>query len=143
MLFRVWIFPRYQIVVLWCTLVLKQPRTAGASLSDLDPEVKPIDYLLATVPIYGTKAAGRGLYLRVRILTIAAGLEENFIFAAWYSYSIDGIILIILGTHVDDMIYGFTDAGEPIMQSILDQLEVGSSAVGNSGLQGKTSNKTL
>jgi len=118
----------FQGIKLWYTLVLKQPRTAGASLSDLNPEVGPTDYLLANVPIYGTKAAGRGLYFRVRDLVLTAGLQENFIYAALYSYSIDGEIKILLGTHVDDMLYGFTGAGEPIMSSILDQLEIGSSA---------------
>ena len=75
----------FQGIKLWYTLLLRQPRTAGATLSDLDPEVLPTDYLLANMPIYGTKAAGRGLYLRVHTLAIAAGLQENFVYAALYS----------------------------------------------------------
>ena len=111
------------------TLVLKQPHSGGGvSLSDIDSNIKPNDYLLANVPIYGTKAAGRGLYFRVRALVLEEGLQENFIFAAFYHYSIDGEILIMLGTHVDDMLYGHTAAGEKIMNRIIEKLEVGSQA---------------
>ena len=37
-------------------------------------------------------------------------------------------ILIMLGTHVDDMLYGYTAAGEKIMNRILEKLEIGSQA---------------
>ena len=51
----------FQGVKLWYTLVLRQP-TGGLP----DSQVKPDDMMLASVPIYGTKAAGRGLYFRLR-----------------------------------------------------------------------------
>ena len=66
--------------------------------------------LQALVPIYGTKDAGRGLWRRVvRICTQEAGLKENFVFPAFYTHAVDGRIVLMLATHVDDFLW----ANEP------------------------------
>ena len=46
--------------------------------------VKPDDMLLANAPLYGTTAAGCGLYFRVRTLLIENGLIENSVIPAVY-----------------------------------------------------------
>ena len=89
----------FQGVKLWYTLVLQQP-DGGLP----DDSIAHDDYLLANVPIYGTSAAGRGLYFRLRTLFLQHGLRENFVVAALYSYSADGEVWIMIGTHVDDLL---------------------------------------
>ena len=110
----------FQGIRLEYNLVLFQPK-GGVP----DPSVKPDDMLLANVPIYGTKAAGRGLYFRVRTLLIENGLNENFIIPALYSFSRDGVILILIGTHVDDLLYGYVDEVADLVKSILEHLIFG------------------
>ena len=110
----------FQGVKLDYVLVLFQPK-GGVP----DPNVKPDDMLLANVPIYGTTAAGRGLYFRVRALLIENGLTENFVIPALYSFSRDGIVLIMIGTHVDDLLYGYVDEMADLMNHILSQIILG------------------
>ena len=110
----------FQGVKLDYILVLFQPK-GGVP----DPSVKPDDMFLANVPIYGTTAAGRGLYFRVRTLLIENGLKENFVIPALYSFSRDGIILIMVGTHVDDLLYGYVEEMADLMKHILDQVILG------------------
>ena len=110
----------FQGIRLEYDLVLFQPK-GGVP----DPSVKPDDMLLANVPIYGTKAAGRGLYFRVRTLLIENGLNENFIIPALYSFTRDGVILVLIGTHVDDLLYGYVDEVADLVKSILEHLIFG------------------
>ena len=73
--------------------------------------------LQALVPIYGTKDAGRGLWRRVvRICTQEAGLKENFVFLAFYTHAVDGRIVLMLATHVDDFLWANTAVRPPISQ---------------------------
>lgn len=53
-------------------LVLKQP-SGGVP----EPGIAPDDRLLAFVPIYGTKDAGRGLWRRLRKVFVSLGLKEK------------------------------------------------------------------
>ncbi len=87
--------------------VLKQP-PGGVP----DDAVKSDDMLLAVAPIYGTRDAGRGLWKRIRVVLVAEGMVENFMFAALYTYSMNGVILLMMATHVDDCIW----AMEPEME---------------------------
>ena len=88
--------------------------------------------LLANVPIYGTTAAGRGLYFRVRTMLIENGLAENLIIPVLYSFSKDGLILIMIGTHVDDLLYAFVDEMTDLMNHILGQIILGKDVIGDS-----------
>ena len=90
-----------------------------------DPNLKPDDMLLANVPIYGTAAAGRGLYFRVRTLLIENGMVENFVIPALYSFARDGIVLIMFGTHVDDLLYAYVDEVKELMANIMSQMIFG------------------
>ena len=76
--------------------------------------------LQALVPIYGTKDAGRGLWRRVvRICTQEAGLKENFVFPAFYTHAVDGRIVLMLATHVDDFLW----ANEPEYDYLMDTIK--------------------
>ena len=116
----------FQGVKLNYILVLFQPK-GGVP----DPSVKPDDMLLANVPIYGTTAAGRGLYFRVRTLLIENGLMENFVIPALYSFSKNGIILIMIGTHVDDLLCGYVEEMTDLMNHILGQVILGKDSMIN------------
>ena len=58
-------------------LILKQPK-GGLP----DPSIDPDDRLLAFVPIYGTKDAGRGLWRKIRRILISHDVKENRILKA-------------------------------------------------------------
>ena len=53
------------------------------------------------------------------------GLVENFILSALYTYSEDGIVLIMLATHVDDCIWGNLPEVEHIMEKSGEILKFG------------------
>ena len=72
--------------------------TEGRSARRLD------DMMLALVPIYGTRDAGRGLWRRIRTVLLSIGMKENFVYWALYPYSVIGIVMIWMATHVDDVI---------------------------------------
>ena len=52
-------------------------------------------------------------------------MNENFIIPALYSFSKDGVILILIGTHVDDLLYGYVDEVADLVKSILEHLIFG------------------
>ena len=56
---------------------------------------------------------------------MAEGLVENFILSALYTYSKDGIVLIMLATHVDDCVWGNLPEVEHIMDRIKKILSFG------------------
>ena len=105
-------------------IMLEQP---PSGLPDVN--VKPDDGLLALVPIYGTKEAGRGLWLRVRAIFLKLGLRENIILQAVYSYSSGGRCLLIIATHVDDFLWGSLSEAEHIIDAIKRELKLGKEAV--------------
>ena len=88
-------------------LLLRQPK-GGIPDDDVNDE----DYLLALVPIYGTKDAGRSFWKRIRSVMLESGMVENFVFKACYSYAIDGVIQIIMATHVDDIVWACRPGAE-------------------------------
>eukprot|EP00959_Pyramimonas_sp_CCMP1952_P067269 1403897-Pyramimonas_sp.AAC.1 len=61
--------------------------------------------LVARVPVYGTRDAGRGSWKKIRERLGAHGLKENRIMPAWFSIHNDKTeIACMLGTHVDDIL---------------------------------------
>jgi len=101
-------------------LILRQPK-GGLP----DKLIKFDDRLLAFVPIYGTKDAGRGLWRRIRRILLKHGFTENMILSALYAFSKDGIILVLLGTHVDDILWACEPEVEELMNSIYKELILG------------------
>ena len=101
-------------------LLLKAPKGGIPGL------VAEGSFLLALVPIYGTKDAGRGLWRRVfRVCTGDAGLTENFVFSALYHYAEAGDTKIMLATHVDDLIWACKTGYEDKVQTIINTLLLG------------------
>ena len=66
-------------------LLFKPPK---GGLPGEDPSDDPV--LLAHVPVYGTKDAGRGFWMRFREVMLSAGWKENSIMPAMYSLGQDG-----------------------------------------------------
>ena len=100
-------------------LVLRQP--AGG----LPDDVQPDDRMLAFVPIYGTKDAGRGLWRRIRKVFISVGLRENFVMSALYSYSKDGVAMVLVATHVDDVLWACDPEASDVMKAVTTELAFG------------------
>ena len=87
--------------------------------------------MLAQVPIYGTRDAGRGFWKRLRtVLTETAKLKENHILAACYTYTNEsGRLMAIVVTHVDDLFYVLEYEVEWIMDEVRKVLNFGSEEV--------------
>ena len=119
-------------------LLFRQPR-GGLP----DENVKPDDYLLAHVPIYGTKDAGRGFnprgfWKRVRKVALEAGLKENHAVEALYTWTDEpGTAKLMLATHVDDVLWACTPDAEHIIEQFRSQFEWGSEEVGTFRYCGK------
>ena len=56
-------------------------------------------------PVYGTKDAGRRFYKTLRRVAVAAGLQECRLCRSLYAYRKDGRIALMMGAHVDDIIW--------------------------------------
>ena len=106
-------------------------------------ELEPGSRLLAIVPIYGTKAAGRGLWKKIKRIFTEFGLIENFIFCALYHiFDEDGCIMII-GTHVDDLIWCCKPHANPLIAKIRELLKFGKEEEGYFTLRGKEFAQTV
>ena len=92
-------------------MLFKQPK---GGLPGMDPE----EHICARVPVYGTRDAGRGFWKRLRKVCIDAGLKENHVSKAFYHYTVDGDVKLMLGTHVDDLIW----AAKPEAEFIIDKI---------------------
>ena len=101
-------------------LILRQP-TSGLP----DKAILPDGRMLAFVPMYGTRDAGRGLWRRIRKVLIHAGFSENFVMSALYSYLRGGIVLILLASHVDDIIWACDPEADAAMEAVMRELTLG------------------
>ena len=82
--------------------------------------------ILARVPIYGTKDAGRKFWKRLRSEFISANITENRILKALYSYADEsGDIKIMVGTHVDDIIWACKPEAEHMIAEIIEKFQCG------------------
>ena len=101
-------------------LILKPPPSGLP-----DGAVGPTDRLLARVPIYGTKDAGRGLWRKVRKCFLGKGLKEVFGQQGLYVLVIDQTPEMLVATHVDDLLFAFSDKCEKVWEHIQKELEFG------------------
>ena len=101
-------------------LILRQP-DGGLT----DPAAKRDDFMLCFVPIYGTRDAGRGLWRRIRKVLIAIGCYENYVLPALYSYAKDGVIMVMLASHVEDIMWAADSAAEHLIDSIKSEMKFG------------------
>ena len=96
-------------------ILLRPPRGGILGITD-------VNFAIATTtPIYGFRDAGRLFWKGFRRDILSAGLKENRQFRALYTYEVDGDVKVMLGTHVDDVLYackpGFEYLLDPIFKS--------------------------
>ena len=82
-------------------LLLRQPK-GGLP----DDSIKFDGVLLALVPTHGTRDAGRGIWRRIRQALLSIGMTESCVHGALCSYSVNGIVMILMATHVEDVNLG-------------------------------------
>ena len=81
--------------------------------------------LIARMPVYGTRDAGRGLWKKIRQRFKAHGLRENRIMPALFSLSNDkNEITCMIGTHVDDILWAADDESQKIIDSVLAEFDI-------------------
>ena len=78
----------------------------------------------ARVPIYGTKDAGRGFWLRLKEVVLQEGYTLNRILPTMFSLVHDGKIVGVMSSNVDDLLYGSIPEYEDAMNRILDTFDV-------------------
>ena len=83
------------------------------------------EYMIARVPIYGTRDAGRQFWKRLRKVMIDAGFRENTIMPAVYSYSKDGKVMAVCGSHVDDLLWANDPSVDHMVDYVLRTFECG------------------
>ena len=83
------------------------------------------------MPIYGLRDAGRQFWKSFRSAIVKCRLKENRGFKAFYTYSEDGDIKVMLGTHVDDLMYACKPGYEQMLTSLFDTFEVKQFEEGN------------
>ena len=82
--------------------------------------------ILARVPVYGTKDAGRKFWKKLRKTFIEAGLKENHVMKALYSFcDADGELQIMCGTHVDDLIWAAKPEYEHMIRKVTSTFQCG------------------
>ena len=97
-------------------LALRQP---AGGLPAPGIRLRPDDRLLAFVPIYGTRDAGRSLWRKIRRVLLSREFTENFVLNALYAFTRDGVVQVLLATHVDDTIWAY----EPEVDFIMDEIQ--------------------
>ena len=76
--------------------------------------------LIARMPVYGTRDAGRGLWKKIRARFKSHGLRENRIRPALFSFSNnENDIVCILGTHVDDILWAANEESQNTIDAVL------------------------
>lgn len=80
--------------------------------------------ILARVPIYGTKDAGRRFWKRLREVIRSSGLKPNRQIKALYSFEVDGDVKCMLATHVDDLLWSAKPGYEYLMEKVLKEFDV-------------------
>ena len=94
--------------------------------------------MLARVPIYGTKDAGRKFWKKLRRTFVDAGFRENRIYKALYSITNkDGKVVCLLGTHVDDILWANFPEVDHIITSVLAKFQCGDPEMKNFRYCGK------
>ena len=62
--------------------------------------------IAARVPIYGTKDAGRGFWLRLKEVVLHQAYALNCILSTMFTLRKDGQIVAVMSSNVDDLLYG-------------------------------------
>ena len=105
-------------------LLMSQPR---GGLTQYDPEIPEDALLMCRVPIYGTKDAGRGFYLRMHGEIIKAGFLPSMVSPAmYYKVNEEKKLEALLCTHVDDLLFCHDgQKGKKAIDDLLGRFSVG------------------
>lgn len=68
--------------------------------------------MMAKGSIYGTKDAARAFWIYLRGILLDNGAQESQLEPALFFYTFGGILIGIMGSHVDDVIFGYDDKNE-------------------------------
>ena len=84
------------------------------------------DILASRVPVYGTKDAGRGLWLGLKNTCKQFNFSLNQILPSLFSLRDDeSRIIAVMSSNVDDLLCGYLPEGAKAMNSVLQQFFVG------------------
>ena len=75
--------------------------------------------IAARLPIYGTKDAGRRFYKKFRHVAVKCGLTECKQLKSLYFMQEDGDIKVMLGAHVDDLMWACKPGYEKAIEDVL------------------------
>ena len=80
------------------------------------------EILASRVPNYGTKDAGRGLWLRLKYMCKHSKFSLNQILPTLFTLRDDeSNIIAVMSSNVDDLLYGYLPEGIEAMNSVLQQ----------------------
>ena len=108
-------------------------RQSQGGLPGVDPEA----FLLIRVPIYGLCDSGRGFWKKVDHDIKEVRLLSSRIFPAFYFQIENGVVDIVLTTHVDDFLWVCTESVHAIVDRLLTRFEVGRKEEGRLRFCGK------
>jgi hypothetical protein len=81
--------------------------------------------IAARVPIYGTKDAGRGFWLRLKEDMIRAGFALNRILPTLFAFRDENDNIVgMMTSNVDDLLFGVTGPAEAAMKKVLEGFNV-------------------
>ncbi|CAE7200469.1 GIP [Symbiodinium sp. CCMP2592] len=102
------------------------------------PGLKPHQHMLARAPIYGSTDGGRRFWKRLRNYLKGKGLRENRIYRALYSYTdADGVVQLLLTSHVDDLLWACDPSCDWIMNDLIETFKCGKVETGSFRYCGK------
>ena len=111
-------------------VIMRQPQ---GGLPGVDPDA----FLLIRVPVYGLCDSGRGFWKKVDHDAKAVGLLSSRIFPAFYYHVENGVVDVVLTTHVDDFLWACTETGHAVVDRLLTKFEVGRKEKGRIRFCGK------
>ena len=111
-------------------VVMRQPQ---GGLPGVDPDA----FLLIRVPVYGLCDSGRGFWKKVDHDAKEVGLLSSRILPAFYFHIENGVVDVVLTTHVDDFLWACTESGHAIVDRLLTTFEVGRKKEGRLRFCGK------
>ena len=101
-------------------LMLLRPPRGGLP----DKSIPGDSMMLARVPIYGTRDAGRRFWAKLKKVLTDIGLHQNSQCRALFTYQEDGDIKVMIACHVDDLLYATKPGYESYVQKILEAFHV-------------------
>ena len=94
--------------------------------------------MASRVPVFGTRDAGRRLWLRLKNTCNQFKFSLNQILADFFTIRDDeSRIISVMSSNVDDLLYGYLLEGAQVTNSVLQQFLVGKEEFGNFSSCGK------